>query len=78
MQERYIDANNNGKLDAGERRTLTAADGSFSFDGLSAGNYVVREVAPSGWANVAGEDRIAVRLKPAVVVAGLVLGQRKK
>ncbi|HEX4793260.1 MAG TPA: SdrD B-like domain-containing protein [Humisphaera sp.] len=73
----YIDANNNGKLDAGERRALSAADGRFSFDGLSAGNYVIREVAPAGWANVAGEDRISVKLKPAVVSSALALGQRK-
>ncbi|HEX4795100.1 MAG TPA: SdrD B-like domain-containing protein [Humisphaera sp.] len=73
----YIDANNNGKVDANERRTLTGPDGRFSFDGLAAGNYVIREVAPAGWANVPGEDHVAVKLKPAVVLTGVALGQKK-
>jgi len=72
----YIDANNNGKLDANERRTSTGPDGRFSFDGLAAGNYVIREIAPAGWTDVRGEDRISVKLKPAVVLAGVAFGQK--
>jgi protocatechuate 3,4-dioxygenase beta subunit len=44
----YIDANNNGTLDAGEATTTTAADGSFTFDGVGPGTFLVREVVPSG------------------------------
>ena len=53
----YIDANDNGVLDPGELSTVTAADnpttpvneaGQFSFVGLAAGTYVVREHAPGG------------------------------
>jgi hypothetical protein len=46
----FLDSNHNGKLDPGERYTTTAADGSFTFTGLAAGNYLVVEVVPLGWA----------------------------
>ncbi|MCB1500387.1 MAG: hypothetical protein KDK07_11470 [Bauldia sp.] len=41
----------NGVWDAGEgeRWTATDATGHYSFDGLAAGDYVVREVVQSGW-----------------------------
>ena len=39
----YVDANNNGKLDAGER-TAKADGGQFEFDGLGFGTYRVRQV----------------------------------
>ena len=45
----YLDANGNGQLDTGETSTTTAADGSYSFDGLAAGTYTVAEVQQSGW-----------------------------
>ncbi len=45
----FLDANNNGALDAGETNTTTAADGSYSFTNLGPGTYRVREVNQSGW-----------------------------
>jgi hypothetical protein len=46
----YLDANGNGKLDRGEARTITAADGSYAFTGLTPGvTYHVRVVVPRGW-----------------------------
>ena len=45
----YIDANNNGKLDAGEKTAVTTSGGKYTFSGLAAGTYTVREVIPSGW-----------------------------
>ncbi len=45
----FLDANNNGALDAGETNTATAADGSYSFTNLGPGTYVVREVNQAGW-----------------------------
>ena len=39
----YIDANNNGSLDAGEITTLTAANGAYSFANLAPGTYNIRE-----------------------------------
>jgi hypothetical protein len=40
----YLDQNDNNTLDAGEPTKITAADGSYSFANLDAGNYVVREL----------------------------------
>ena len=45
----FLDTNQNGILDSGERSTTTGADGSYSFTGLSVGTYTVAEVAQSGW-----------------------------
>ncbi len=47
----YIDANNNGILDAGEQVTTTDSFGHYALSGLAAGAYVVREVQPGGWAS---------------------------
>ncbi len=43
----YLDTNNNGTLNAGERSTTTDANGDYSFSGLAAGTYTVRQVIPS-------------------------------
>ncbi|MBM4047568.1 MAG: hypothetical protein FJ279_20880, partial [Planctomycetes bacterium] len=45
----YLDANRNGQLDPSETSTVTEDDGRYAFTGLMPGNYVVREVKPSGW-----------------------------
>jgi subtilisin-like proprotein convertase family protein len=45
----YLDANHNGRLDAGETTAVTGADGSYAFANLAAGNYLVGQVARSGW-----------------------------
>ena len=45
----YLDADGNGQLDTGETSTTTAADGSYSFNGLAAGTYNVAEVQQPGW-----------------------------
>lgn len=42
----YIDANDNGRFDSGERSTLTASNGEYSFTNLAAGDYVLRQVIP--------------------------------
>jgi hypothetical protein len=41
----YLDLNDNNALDASEPTKITAADGSYTFANLDAGNYVVRELA---------------------------------
>lgn len=45
----YIDSNNNGQYDAGEPIAITDALGQYSFGGLAAGSYTVREVVQPGW-----------------------------
>ncbi len=44
----YLDANNNGILDAGELSTTTAPNGVYSFTSLDPGTYVVRQVVMGG------------------------------
>jgi len=45
----FLDANNNGALDAGETSTTTASNGSYAFNNLKAGTYHVRAVLPGGY-----------------------------
>ncbi|MBD1826230.1 hypothetical protein NDI47_12060 [Microcoleus vaginatus GB1-A2] len=44
----YIDANNNGQLDTGERTTLTDTNGEYRFTDLPAGLYRIREERANG------------------------------
>ena len=43
----YLDANDNGQLDEGERSTLSDALGGFRFEALAAGTVTVRTVLPA-------------------------------
>lgn len=45
----FIDANRNGKLDAGELQTTSDADGNYGFKNLAAGTYYVSRVFPTGY-----------------------------
>ncbi len=45
----YLDANNNGQLDPGERSTVTDDNGAYSFTNLEPGTYTVAEVMQSSW-----------------------------
>ena len=49
----YLDTNNDGSWESNEPSQFTAADGTYSFTGLAAGTYVVREVTPSGYVRTA-------------------------
>ena len=49
----YLDTNNNGTWNTGEPFTTTLADGSYTFTGLAAGTYKVREVVPTGYVRTA-------------------------
>ncbi|MFQ3612280.1 MAG: trypsin-like serine protease [Cyanobacteriota bacterium] len=42
----YLDLNDNGRLDPGEPVVSTAADGSYRFQNLEAGTYVIRTMLP--------------------------------
>jgi hypothetical protein len=45
----FLDLNDSGALDADEPFQLTGQDGSFTFQDLQLGSYVVREVMKDGW-----------------------------
>jgi hypothetical protein len=43
----FIDKNKNGILDAGEPKTTTAANGTYTIASVAAGTYQVREIVPA-------------------------------
>jgi hypothetical protein len=45
----YLDQNDNGARDPGERFTTTDANGDYAFGGLAPGSYIVREELREGW-----------------------------
>lgn len=45
----YLDANDNARLDAGERTTTTDASGQYTFTDIQPGDVVVRVVPPVGY-----------------------------
>ena len=47
-QTLFLDLNNNGVLDSGEPTATTNASGAFSFTGIAAGTYTLREVQLGG------------------------------
>src|SRR5205807_2442691 len=57
--------------DSTERRTTTAADGSYRFDGLAAGRYLVAQLPPTGWRATAAAVAAAV---PTVPDGGELIG----
>ena len=55
--ELYADTNNDGQPDGlAIDSTTTATDGTYSFDNLSPGSYVVVEVQPNGLQDVSDQD----------------------
>jgi hypothetical protein len=45
----YLDTDNDGVKDTGEKSTTSDSGGNYSFGSLAAGTYHVREIAPSGF-----------------------------
>lgn len=45
----FIDADKDGVLDSTEKKTTTDASGNYTFSGLAAGTYRVREVKPANY-----------------------------
>ena len=60
----YIDANNNSRLDPGERSTVTDARGNYRFTGLQPGTYIIREVLQPGWTQTAPKTSFDVTTYP--------------
>ena len=61
----YLDANNNGKFDAGELSTTTSSTGTYQFTGVPAGAYIVRQVLPSGYTQVSPAGGYGIHLSVA-------------
>ena len=71
----YLDDNDNGLLDDGERATVTNTRGRYSFGGLPAGTYNVRQEVPFGLRNTTGGEGptvtpIAVERSPGASIIG--------
>jgi probable HAF family extracellular repeat protein len=45
----YLDLNHDGELDPSDPATISGPHGNFSFSGLAAGQYIVRELDEPGW-----------------------------
>ena len=74
----YIDANNNGKLDAGEKSITTTSTGTWSFGSLAAGTYIIRIVQQTGYTRTtptAGSYTITVAA--GATASGKLFGEHK-
>jgi hypothetical protein len=71
----YLDANASGALEFGEHWTTTAADGSYSFTDLPAGEYIVAEVLPAGWTQTYPGDNTATGVERLFAVRGTLGAQ---
>jgi len=70
----YYDKNNNGKFDSGEKYRMTAADGSYSFDALTAGTYYIRQTTPTGYRRTTSTSKYTVVLSKGVNGTGKNFG----
>ncbi len=62
--EIYLDLDEDGQYDIGEPNVITGVDGSYQFQDLETGTYIVSEVAQCGWRQTAplfsGEQELIV------------------
>jgi predicted outer membrane repeat protein len=72
----FLDANDNGTLDAGELSRLTPANGSYSFNSLPAGSYVLRQILPSQWQETTPAGALRFTVTAPQVVTGANFGSR--
>lgn len=71
----FIDANRNGKLDAGEKSTVSDSQGNYKFTGLSAGTYYVSRLYPSGYRmSNSSTGYVTVNLSSVENKTGVLLG----
>lgn len=61
----YLDDNDNGVRDAGERFARTDRRGFYYFPRVPSGDYILRQEVPFGWRNISGGEGEAV--SPTVV-----------
>jgi hypothetical protein len=74
----YIDANNDGKLDNGEQQTLTDKNGNYSFQNLSPSTWIVRAIAPSGWAQTTPKNNLGqhITVTAGKTSSGVLFGEQ--
>ncbi|MBD2312594.1 carboxypeptidase regulatory-like domain-containing protein [Desertifilum sp. FACHB-1129] len=56
----YLDLNANGTLDANEPSTVTNEQGAYSFQGLTPGTYIVREIQPPGFVQTTPDPVVTI------------------
>ena len=66
----FIDSNGNGAIDEGERQVSTGENGAYSFDGLAAGDYTVRQYRAEGSCNAPAACTHAVTLAAGEAASG--------
>jgi len=75
----FIDANANAKLDAGERSTTSASNGTYAFANLPAGTHNITRVFPSGYQiSNAAIGYIPVTVDAGQTVTGINIGSTDK
>jgi protocatechuate 3,4-dioxygenase beta subunit len=52
----YVDLNNSGVLQPGDPVAMSDANGTYGFNGLAPGTYIVREVLQAGWVQTTPAD----------------------
>jgi hypothetical protein len=70
----YIDLTNAGSFKVGDIETTTDSSGDYSFSGLPAGTYVVREILPSGDKQTAPASANTITLTAGQIVTAANFG----
>ena len=69
----FLDLNHDDTLDPGDPTAVTNASGAYSFTGLVAGSYTVREILPTG--QISTQDTLSPFLSPNVAAAQASTGE---
>ena len=73
----YVDSNNNGQLDAGEKSATTDSQGNWTIGGLAGGTYNVREVLQNGWRAIPS-TLATVQVAPGASRGGVAFGNTQR
>src|SRR5262249_39752786 len=72
----FLDLNNNTGLETDEPRTVTDAQGNYTFAGLPPGTYVLRELFQAGWSPaLPSSDFNTVTVGPGQNLTGIDFGK---